>query len=201
MKSSTLSTWQKVLLGIALGADAAVVAAPLAASLGPEAAAACLGNPSACAEFVTEMATGGASGGSLPSGAAGVAAEAEGAAAGEALGGVKIDDGKWDYFFGRVNSNPHNAERSAQNAYQLESIGIRDNAEGRAILTDHFNDALRTGVVDTYVNPKSGLTNLRTESLLYGPRGALLIRANYEVTDSGVRLTTMIPIGGRGYGK
>ncbi|GGV11357.1 hypothetical protein GCM10010293_01520 [Streptomyces griseoflavus] len=115
--------------------------------------------------------------------------------------GVTIDDGKWDYFFGRVNSNPHNAERSAQNAYQLESIGIRDNAAGREVLTGHFNEAMRSGVVETYVNPKSGLTNMRTESLLYGPRGALLIRANFEVTDNGVRLTTMIPIGGRGYGK
>ncbi|MBT2454966.1 polymorphic toxin-type HINT domain-containing protein [Streptomyces sp. ISL-86] len=115
--------------------------------------------------------------------------------------GVTIDGGKWDYFFGRVNSNPHNAERSAQNAYQLESIGIRDNAAGREVLTEHFNEAARSGVVETYVNPKSGLTNMRTESLLYGPRGSLLIRSNFEVTDSGVRLTTMIPVGGRGYGK
>jgi len=115
--------------------------------------------------------------------------------------GVTIDNGKWDYFFGRVNSNPHNAERSAQNAYQLESIGIRDNAVGREVLTGHFNEAMRSGVVETYVNPKSGLTNMRTESLLYGPRGALLIRANFEVTGNGVRLTTMIPIGGRGYGR
>ncbi|WEV29025.1 hypothetical protein OYE22_30460 [Streptomyces sp. 71268] len=115
--------------------------------------------------------------------------------------GVTIDDGKWDYFFRRVNSNPHNAERSAQNAYQLESIGIRDNAEGREVLTGHFDEAARSGVVETYVNAKSGLTNMRTESLLHGPRGALMIRANFEVTDKGVRLTTMIPIGGRGYGK
>ncbi|MGW7601713.1 putative T7SS-secreted protein [Streptomyces antimycoticus] len=114
---------------------------------------------------------------------------------------VTIENGKWDYFFGRVNSNPHNAERSAQNAYQLESIGIRDNVAGREALTEHFNEAMRNGVVETYVNPKSGLTNMRTESLLYGPRGALLIRANFEVTDSGIRLTTMIPVGGRGYGK
>ncbi len=33
--------------------------------------------------------------------------------------------------------------------------------------------------METYVNPKSGLTNMRTESLLYGPRGAPLIRANF----------------------
>jgi filamentous hemagglutinin len=115
--------------------------------------------------------------------------------------GLTIDEGKWDYFFGRVNSSPHNAERSAQNAYQLESIGIRDNVAGREILAGFFGEAARDGVVESYVNPKSGLTNIRTESLLYGPSGALLIRANFEVTENGMRLTTMIPIGGRGYGK
>ncbi|WP_159000892.1 hypothetical protein [Streptomyces sp. SBT349] len=115
--------------------------------------------------------------------------------------GVTIDDGKWDYFFGHVDSNPHNAERPTRNAYRLESIGIRDNAAGHEILTEHFNEAMRSGVVDSHVNPRTGLTNVRTESLLYGPRGALLIRANFEMTGSGARLTTMIPIGGRGYGR
>ncbi|OEJ32949.1 polymorphic toxin-type HINT domain-containing protein [Streptomyces subrutilus] len=114
---------------------------------------------------------------------------------------VIIEDGKWDYFFGRVNSNPHNAERSAQNAYQLEAIGIRDNDLGRQVLTEFFDEAKRGSVIETYVNPKTNLTNIRTESLLYGPRGALLVRANYEVTEAGIRLTTMIPVGGRGYGK
>ncbi|MFD3940870.1 polymorphic toxin-type HINT domain-containing protein, partial [Streptomyces sp. NPDC058611] len=114
---------------------------------------------------------------------------------------VIIDDGKWDYFFGRVDSNPHNAARSTQNAYQLEAIGLRDNEAGRQILTEFFDEAKRSSVVETYVNPKNNLTNIRTESVLYGPRGALLVRANYEVTEGGIRLTTMIPVGGRGYGK
>ncbi|MFE2062479.1 RHS repeat-associated core domain-containing protein [Streptomyces sp. NPDC059467] len=83
IKTSSLSTWQKILLGIATGADAAVVAAPLAASLGTEAAATCLANPAGCAEFVAEMVTGGAAGGSLPSG--GAANAANGARLGEQL--------------------------------------------------------------------------------------------------------------------
>ncbi|MFE9882714.1 RHS repeat-associated core domain-containing protein [Streptomyces sp. NPDC005784] len=68
IKRSKLSTWQKVLLGIVTGVSTVVAAAPVAAALGPEAAAACLADPPACGEIIAEVATGGASGGSLVAG-------------------------------------------------------------------------------------------------------------------------------------
>ncbi|MFC9282292.1 RHS repeat-associated core domain-containing protein [Streptomyces collinus] len=90
IKRSKLATWQKVLLGIATGVDAVVVAGPVALAVGPEAAAACLADPPACGELVAEVATGGASGGSLPSTgtaqAAGTAAKASRGAEAAALG-------------------------------------------------------------------------------------------------------------------
>ncbi|MFJ6009412.1 RHS repeat domain-containing protein [Streptomyces halstedii] len=66
-----LKTWQKIVIGIAAGALAVTVGAPVAAAVGPEIAAACLANPAACAEIAAELGTGGAAGGSLPSGTAG----------------------------------------------------------------------------------------------------------------------------------
>ncbi|QCW76907.1 hypothetical protein EQG64_03340 [Streptomyces sp. S6] len=65
-----LKTWQKIVLGIATGVYAGVVLAPVAAAVGPTIAAACLANPPGCATIAAEIGTGGAAGGSLPSGAA-----------------------------------------------------------------------------------------------------------------------------------
>ncbi|MEV6949363.1 RHS repeat-associated core domain-containing protein [Streptomyces sp. NPDC051172] len=72
-----LATWQKVVVGVAIAIDAAVVGAPVVAAAGPEIATACLANPAGCAEVVAEIGTGGAAGGSMPSGSAyGAAANA-----------------------------------------------------------------------------------------------------------------------------
>ncbi|MFG2329475.1 RHS repeat-associated core domain-containing protein [Streptomyces sp. NPDC048604] len=62
-----LDTWQKVVLGVVVGASAAVILAPAAMAIGTEVAAACLANPAGCAVTVSEVATGGAAGGSLGS--------------------------------------------------------------------------------------------------------------------------------------
>lgn len=56
-----LATWQKVVLGLVGGLAAAVVAAPVAVALGDG----CLATAPACAAEIVEVATGGASGGSL----------------------------------------------------------------------------------------------------------------------------------------
>ncbi|MFE7570848.1 RHS repeat-associated core domain-containing protein [Streptomyces sp. NPDC057539] len=65
-----LATWQKVVLGVITVVAAAVVVAPVVAAVGPEISAACLANPAGCAGVVAEIGTGGAAGGSMPSGAA-----------------------------------------------------------------------------------------------------------------------------------
>ena len=53
-------------------------------------------------------------------------------------GRVVVKGGKWDYFFGRVTSNPHNQARSLQNLKDLKALGFDDTAAGRAALTKLF---------------------------------------------------------------
>ncbi|WP_234343171.1 RHS repeat-associated core domain-containing protein [Streptomyces fulvoviolaceus] len=82
-----LKTWQKIVLGVVTVVAVAVVAAPVVAAVGPEISAACLANPAGCAEVVAEIGTGGAAGGSMPSGSAygGAANAANGARLGKQL--------------------------------------------------------------------------------------------------------------------
>ena len=53
-----------------------------------------------------------------------------------------VESAKWEYLFGRVASNARNAARSAENATQLARIGVRDTAEGRALLQSHLNEVV-----------------------------------------------------------
>ncbi|MFE9904903.1 RHS repeat domain-containing protein [Streptomyces achromogenes] len=76
-----LATWQKVVLGIVVGVAAAVVAAPAAVAVGDG----CLAAAPVCAAEIAELATGGASGGSLTVGSAAVAAGAKALTAGKGL--------------------------------------------------------------------------------------------------------------------
>ncbi|MFE2534956.1 hypothetical protein [Streptomyces sp. NPDC059371] len=62
-----LATWQKIVLGVVAGVAAVVATAPVAIVVGEG----CLATAPACAAEIAEMATGGASGGSLTAGAAG----------------------------------------------------------------------------------------------------------------------------------
>ncbi|MEU9342089.1 RHS repeat-associated core domain-containing protein [Streptomyces sp. NPDC048278] len=82
-----LATWQKVVLGVVTVVATAVVGAPVVAAAGPEIATACLANPAGCAEVVAEIGTGGAAGGSMPSGSVygGAANAANGARLGKQL--------------------------------------------------------------------------------------------------------------------
>ncbi len=109
---------------------------------------------------------------------------------------VVVESGKWDYIFGRVASNEHNAARSIQISNQLARIGIYDTSEGRTILQENFSNTVSSGanIVRTFTN-KYGTYQIR-ESLLAGPRGFLKLETTWEVTGNGYRLTTIIPLGG-----
>ncbi|MFD7077076.1 RHS repeat-associated core domain-containing protein [Nocardioides sp. NPDC059952] len=115
-----------------------------------------------------------------------------------ANGGAKaiIDPSKYDYLFGRVTSNRHNAARSAQNAQLLSRVGVRDNAAGRKLLGQHFDDvaANSDNVLDTY-NDQYGSYQIK-ESLFSGPGGMIKFESTWQETDAGLRLTTVIPLGG-----
>jgi hypothetical protein len=77
---------------------------------------------------------------------------------------------KLEYFLGNAKGNIHNIDRSVSMERQLNSIGVFDNAEGRALLEGHlrgvFDDA--SSVVRIQENGR-----VVRDGLLVGPRGVL----------------------------
>jgi hypothetical protein len=107
-----------------------------------------------------------------------------------------VDAGKYDYLFGRVASGSHNAARSAQNAQQWARIGVHDNAAGRSLLSSHFDDVIaRNDNIARTFTSEHGTFQIR-DSLFSGPGGFLKFESTWQVTDDGLRLTTVIPMGG-----
>jgi filamentous hemagglutinin len=107
-----------------------------------------------------------------------------------------VDAGKYDYLFGKVASGSHNAARPFQNASQLARIGVYDNANGRALLQSHFEEVVRSdnNIVRTF-SDEYGMFQVR-DSLFAGPGGFLHLESTWQVGDGGLRLTTVIPMGG-----
>ncbi|HEX2133545.1 MAG TPA: hypothetical protein VHH15_18530, partial [Actinophytocola sp.] len=92
---------------------------------------------------------------------------------GAGSGRATVDAGKFDYLFGKVASNSHNAARSLQNHRQLARIGVHNTPKGRELLRRHFDDivARKDNIIDTIDNDY-GKFQIR-ESLFVGPRGLL----------------------------
>ncbi|MEV6631637.1 RHS repeat-associated core domain-containing protein [Actinoplanes sp. NPDC051470] len=111
-------------------------------------------------------------------------------------GGATVDPGKFDYMFGKVASNSHNAARSAQNQAQFAKVGVYNNAEGRGLLQSHFDEVVGSdsNVMRTFTNDH-GEFQIR-DSLFAGPGGFLHLETTWQVTGDGLRLTTVIPRGG-----
>ncbi|WP_161963575.1 VENN motif pre-toxin domain-containing protein, partial [Xanthomonas arboricola] len=108
---------------------------------------------------------------------------------------VEVAPGKFDYIFGRVASNPHNAARSNQLAFEMKRLGIHDNAAGRQMLNEHLSNAVKSegNIVDRLSN-EYGKYEVR-ESLFVGPSGkAVNLRSTFQIMDNGTRrLSTIIP--------
>jgi hypothetical protein len=119
-----------------------------------------------------------------------------GAAPAANSGRALVDASEYDYLFGNVTSNAHNAARSTQNAQQLARIGVHDNAAGRSLLSNHFDDVIarNDNIARTFTN-EHGTFQIR-DSLFSGPGGFLKFESTWQVTDNGLRLTTVIPMGG-----
>lgn len=94
---------------------------------------------------------------------------------------------KLEYVFGKATGNAHNIERSTAMLRQLESIGIFDNAAGRAYVHKHLENAYSTTMGIVQENGR-----VLRESLLMGPNGALKVESIWD--DS--RLITVKLIGG-----
>jgi hypothetical protein len=56
--------------------------------------------------------------------------------------GFRIKASKFDYFFGRVNSNPHNQQRSQQNLQDLNKLGVYESMGGKERLMQLFREGL-----------------------------------------------------------
>ncbi len=82
-----------------------------------------------------------------------------------------VSAGNWDYLFGQVDSNAHNAARTAENAAQLARVGVWDNPAGRALLQGHFDEVVanESNIISSYSN-KFGDFQVR-DSLFAGPGG------------------------------
>ena len=140
--------------------------------------------------------TGGALGGIAGGmGAAGAAVRSAGIAAQPET--AIVDAGKFDYLFGRVASDVHNAARSAQNAQQFARVGVYDTPAGRAMLQSHRDGVVgdASNIARTFSN-EFGSYQVR-DSLFSGPGGFLKVEFTWQVTDNGLRLTTVIPMLGR----
>ncbi|WP_244181116.1 hemagglutinin repeat-containing protein, partial [Xanthomonas melonis] len=108
---------------------------------------------------------------------------------------VEVAPGKFDYIFGKVASNSHNAARSNQLALEMKRLGVHDNAAGRQMLNEHLSNAVKNegNIVNRFSN-EYGKFEVR-ESLFIGPSGrAVNIQSTFQIMDNGTRrLSTVIP--------
>jgi hypothetical protein len=86
--------------------------------------------------------------------------------------------------------------RPAQNAQQLARIGVYDNAAGRALILSHLDEVVNdsSNIARTFSN-QYGDFQLR-DSLFSGPGALLKFESTWQVSSDGLRLTTVIPMGG-----
>ncbi|NES17532.1 MAG: hypothetical protein F6K41_00910 [Symploca sp. SIO3E6] len=66
--------------------------------------------------------------------------------------GFTIKEGKFNYFFGRVTSNPHNQQRSLQNLQDLKKLGVDELTGGQQRLMEIFQDGLNCPEVSRKIN-------------------------------------------------
>lgn len=113
------------------------------------------------------------------------------AAPGESQAGpaVLVKEDKWDFFFGRVRSSPHNQARSLQNEKDLAKLGVREAEGGKEKLLRIFEEGLHAEVVSTSVGPY-GTTVVRSVPM---PGGRIEISYLYRPGTEVPEVTTLIP--------
>ena len=111
---------------------------------------------------------------------------------------LEIAPGKFNYLFGRVSSNAHNADRSNQLALEMKRLGVPDTQAGYKILTEHLTVSVKTnGNVSRTFSNQYGKFEVR-ESFFIGPSGkAAKFESTFQILNNGNRrLSTIIPKGG-----
>ncbi|MDL5204296.1 putative T7SS-secreted protein [Streptomyces sp. ALI-76-A] len=114
----------------------------------------------------------------------------------EGGGKAEVDPRKLDYLFNKdIKPDSHNSPRALQNELQLHRIGIPDTPEMRQYVTDHLPHAAQQPFGRTFSKEWPGGSGEFgvTESVLYGPHGALGVESTWQILpDGGHRLSTVI---------
>ena len=100
-----------------------------------------------------------------------------------------IDSKKYDYFFGKVNSNNHNTARSIQNAKDLNALGITNKSQLNKVLDQAITEGK---IISTKAN-NYGITITRQVEI--GNSGCINVGFfyNYNNKLSIPKVTTIIP--------
>ncbi len=109
--------------------------------------------------------------------------------------GFTIDEKKFDFFFGRVTSNPKNTSRSLQNLRELRKLGIEEALGGTERLLQIFQQGLNAPQINEITTPH-GVTIVRKVEVSSGEiAGAIEISYFYQNGDfnSLPKVTTIIP--------
>lgn len=103
-----------------------------------------------------------------------------------------VKESKWDYFFGRVKSNPYNEARSLQNLEDLKELGIEESKGGREKLREIFEEGLKTPEKDRYI---SDYGTTVTKTVEVPPNGAIDVKYFYPNEDMTAtpEVSTIIP--------
>lgn len=84
-----------------------------------------------------------------------------------------------------------------QNSTQFNRVGVHDDPSGRSLLRSHLQEVAQTeGNVARSFKTDHGQFEVR-DSLFAGPGGFLRLESTWQQTSDGLRLTTVIPYGGR----
>lgn len=109
-----------------------------------------------------------------------------------------LDEKKFDYLFGRAGGGKHNLDRTNQLAPEMKRLGVIDDANGRSIISEHFNSVTKktNNIVKQYTD-QYGSFEIR-ESFFIGPSGkATTFESTFEVMpDHSHRFITTIPKNG-----
>lgn len=109
--------------------------------------------------------------------------------------GFTIDESKFDFFFGRVISNPANKIRSLQNLKNLNLLGIDEAGNGQQRLMEIFKQGLTSEKINE-VNKPHGLTIVRKVEISNNEiKGAIEISYFYPNNNLTQipKVTTIIP--------
>ncbi|MCL1465288.1 hypothetical protein [Argonema galeatum] len=111
--------------------------------------------------------------------------------------GFTVKESKFDFFFGRVTSDPNNTQRSFQNLRELRRLGIDETASGRERLLQIFKEGLDAPEIaeDRRVTEYGTSITRKVEIISPEVTGSILIRYFYPNSDLSLipQVTSLVP--------